>query len=461
MQKQLLSILMAAVAVTPAVHAQQRPEIRQLGPVVATSSETFGPLLYLRHLKSGVLVNDQAGRRLLKLDENLSNPVVVADSTPATATAYSGRSAGLIAYRGDSSLFVDPASMSMYVVDPEGKLGRVMSVPRSQDALALGNAPLGNATYDGNGHLVYRGFGGMRFNMGGPAAGAPAGARAEGARRVEGIVAGGGGGMPMMPQLPESSSVVRVNLATRAVDTLAWVKIPRVKMDIQRDEATGTVRASAIMNPLPTVDEWAVLSDGSVAVLRGRDYHIDWIRPDGTRESSAKIPFDWQRLTDEDKVTFMDSLKAARERFLATQPAAPSPVQSSTTTSTGPNGQQQRMQTTMIVGGGAAAAGGNPMEMAMGRNMQFVSPEELPDYKPPFFTGSVRADADGNLWVLTVPTKGIAGGPVYDVINSKGELVERVQIPKDRTIMGFGAGGFVYLGVRTANRITLEKAKVR
>jgi hypothetical protein len=448
-----------AIAITaPVLSAQQRPEIRPIGPVVATSSEAFGPLIFVRHLKSGVLVNDQANRRLLKLDENLANPVVVADSTPATANAYSGRSAGLIAYRGDSSLFVDAGSMSMYVVDGEGKLGRVMSVPRPQDAMVLGNTVIGNAGYDGAGHLVYRGFGGMRFSMGGPGGGAPA-ARAEGARRVE-AAASGGGPMPMMPQLPESSSVVRVNLATRAVDTLAWVRIPRVKMDIQRDEATGNIRANAIMNPLPTVDEWAMLSDGSVAVVRGRDYHIDWIRPDGTRESSPKIPFDWQRLSDEDKVAFMDSLKAARERFLATQPAPPAPVASSTTT-TGPGGQQQRMQTVMIGGGPGAATSGNPMEAAMGRNMQFVPPEELPDYKPPFFTGAVRADRDGNLWVLTVPTKAIAGGPVYDVINSKGELVERVQIPKDRTVMGFGEGGIVYLGVRNGTKVTLEKARIR
>ncbi|HYC50264.1 MAG TPA: hypothetical protein VEB19_04055 [Gemmatimonadaceae bacterium] len=450
-----ISLVLAVAALAPTVGAQQRPEIRQLGPVVATSSETFGPLVFVRHLKSGVLVNDQANRRLLKLDEMLANPTVVADSTPATASAYSGRSAGLIAYRGDSSLFVDPGSMSMYLVDGDGKLGRVMSVPRSQDALALGNAPLGNATFDGQGHLVYRGFGGMRFNLGGAGAGP---ARAEAARRVE-VAAGGGSGQIMMPALPESSAVVRVNLATRAVDTLAWVRIPRVKMDIQRDEATGNMRASAVMNPLPTVDEWAVLSDGSVAVLRGRDYHIDWIRPNGTRESSAKIPFDWQRLTDEDKVTFMDSLKAARERFLATQPAPPAPQVSSSTT-TGPGGMQQR--TMVAMGGpGAGAAGGNPMEMAMGRNMQFVPPEELPDYKPPFFTGAVRADADGNVWVLTVPTKAVAGGPIYDVINAKGELTERVQIPKDRTIIGFGEGGIVYLGVRNGTRTTLEKAKVR
>lgn len=94
------------------------------------------------------------------------------------------------------------------------------------------------------------------------------------------------------------------------------------------------------------------------------------------------------------------------------------------------------------------------------RAMAMVEPSELPDYQPPFFAGSVRADADGRLWVRTMPTKAIPGGPVYDVINAKGELVDRVQVPKDRAIVGFGPGGIVYLAVRETGATTskLEKA---
>ena len=95
------------------------------------------------------------------------------------------------------------------------------------------------------------------------------------------------------------------------------------------------------------------------------------------------------------------------------------------------------------------------------RNVTWVSPSELPDYKPPFFNGQVRADGDGNVWVLTIPTRAIPGGPVYDVINSRGELVDRVQIPVNRTIVGFGSGGVVYLAAREGTTTKLEKAKAR
>ncbi|MGH7679197.1 MAG: hypothetical protein ACRENU_12065, partial [Gemmatimonadaceae bacterium] len=149
-----LSILTLSAVST--LGAQQTPAIRQLGSVVATSRETFGSSIAVRHSKNGVLVNDVQARRLLMLDPALATFSVVADSTPATANAYAGRTGGLLAYRGDSSLFVDPQSMSMLVVDPDGKVGRVMSVPRSQDAMVLGNPIIGNAVIDAKGRLVYR-----------------------------------------------------------------------------------------------------------------------------------------------------------------------------------------------------------------------------------------------------------------------------------------------------------------
>jgi hypothetical protein len=258
---------------------------------------------------------------------------------------------------------------------------------------------------------------------------------------------------------------MRVDLATRQVDTVAYVKIPKVKMDVQRDD-NGRVRVNAQMNPLPVIDDWAVLSDGSIALVRGRDYHIDWIRPDGSRGSSPKMPFDWQRMTDEDKVAFLDSLKAARQRMAANAPTPATPGASAGAGAgggggAGAGGGGERI---VIMGGRGGAGGGPDAAGGMGREMNFVSASELPDYKPPFFAGAVRADEDGFLWIRTIPTKGTTGGPVYDVINSKGELVDRVQLPKDRSIVGFGRGGVVYLLAREVTSVStpkLEKARIQ
>lgn len=423
---------------------QQLPAIRQLGPVVAMSTETFGPAVFVRHARNGVLVNDVQGRRLLMFDSTLSSFSVVADTTPATANAYSGRTGGLIAYRGDSTLFVDAQSMSMLVIDPDGKVGRVMSVPRSQDAMVLGNPALGTPAFDGSGRLVYRGM----------------------PRPIMAPPSRDGSFTP--PTSPDSVAVVAVNLTSRQVDTVGWTLVPKVKVDMQRDD-NGRVSISMVANPLPVVDDWAVLSDGSIALVRGRDYHVDWVRPDGSREASPKIPFEWRRLSDEDKVAFLDSVKAARERMAAANaPAASTTVVSGGGSATG-GGADQRTRPAreggqmIVMGGGPGGAGGPGGPGGAGpmgaRAINLVQPSELPDYQPPFFAGAVRADADGRLWIRT--TTGSATGFVYDVINSKGELVDRVQAPKDRTIVGFGAGGIVYLAAREGTRTKLEKASVK
>jgi hypothetical protein len=451
MRKSFITVLSLACAA--AAGAQQAPAMRPLGAVVATSKAEFGPMISTRQLKNGaVLVNDVQNRRVVMLDSTLTSMTVIADTTPATANAYSGRTAGLIAYRGDSTLFVDPQSLTMLVIDPQGNVGRTMALPRSQDAMMLGNSVLGGASYDGKG-IVYRtmNFGRMMMGMRGAA-----------------------GGAPQPPQMPDSTPIVRVDLATRNVDTLAQIRIPSMKMDIQRDE-NGRVTVNSIMNPLPTVDDWAVLSDGSIALLRGRDYHVDFIRPDGTRESGAKIPFEWRRLSDEDKVAFMDSVKAQRERMMA-QMAAHDTTRGSAergarTMATGPGGGPgglggpggppgERMTITMAPGGAAGGPAGGAVMMG-GRNMQFIPPDELPDYQPVFFANASRADEDGHLWVRTTPTKALAGGFVYDVIDAKGALVDRVQIPAERQIVGFGRGGIVYLAPLTGTARVIERAKVR
>ena len=446
---------------------QQAPAVRQLPAAQAKSTESFSALLGVRELPAGrVLVNDPFKRRVLLFDSTLATLTVVADSTSSTANAYGPRPGGLIPYRGDSTLFVDAASMSMLVISPEGKIERVMSVPRSQDAGMLASGTLGSPGFDGAGRLVYRG--GFRFNF----------------------VQRPGGGRPIPPEPPESAAIVRVDLTSRQLDTAGFIKIPKMRMQGSMD-ANGRMTMTSEVNPLPVVDEWAVLTDGSVAFVRGRDYHIDWVNPDGTKSSSPKMPFDWQRLSDEDKVAFIDSVKAARERmrgsggpFTMMNPTRDSAeVRRAGTPGGGPpgggrDGSRGDRRGSPDEGGRAAgaaaaeraAATGNAVTIVRGEaagegprgvQVNFVAPSELPDYKPPFFAGAVRADVDGNLWIRTIPTKGVTGGVVHDVVNRRGEIIDRVHVPTGRNVVGFGRGGVVYVTVRDGETTLLERVRIR
>ena len=68
-----------------------------------------------------VLVNDITARRVLLFDSTLTKASIVADTTGATANAYGTRAGTLIAYRGDSALYIDIGSLSMLVIGPTRK----------------------------------------------------------------------------------------------------------------------------------------------------------------------------------------------------------------------------------------------------------------------------------------------------------------------------------------------------
>ena len=428
-----LTLIAFTAAASPLCLAQSLPPIRQLGPVTAVAKEPLGAVSSVRQLPDGrVLVNDILGRRVVMFDSSLSTVTVIADTTSATASAYGVRPGGLIAYRGDSTLFVDPASLSMLLIDPNGKITRVMSAPRANDVGFLVGGPFGNPGFDPKGRLVYRAppnFAAFR---------PPAG--------------GSGNRLPQFPTPPDSAALVRFDLTTRKVDTVTFFKTPKFNLNMTRSP-DGMIRVTSTTNPLPQGDDWALLPDGTVALVRGKDYHVDWLNPDGTITSSPKVPFQWERLSDEAKVAFVDSAKVAIEKARAApRPgSAPAPA---------PNAQPGTM--TVTTGGNTTVTSAGPGGGGFGGQLPpltMVSPSELPDYKPAFTPGSTRADTDGDLWVRT--SQNVDARPVYNVINRKGELIDRVQLPANRVLVGFGPGGVVYLAVRDGSTAHLERARVK
>jgi hypothetical protein len=449
----LLALAWLSVAGTTTLSAQSLPPVRKLGPVTRVSpTDMLGSVSAVRPLPGGrVLVNDITRRQLVLLDSAFVREAVVADTTAATANAYGARAGGLIAYRGDSSLFVDPASLSMLVIDGGGKVVRVMAVPRPNDAQFMVGGPFGTPGFDSNGRIVYRGF--TLPNMPPPPTG--------GERTFR------------VPEQPDSAPILRVALGTRALDTATFFKIPKVKANVTQGD-NGRISVSMVMNPMPVVDDWTLLPDGTIAIVRGADYHVDWIAPEGTRSSTAKIPFEWQRLSDEQKVTFLDSAKTAMEanraramaggggNIVVAGGAAGPPPAGGGGGGGGGGGMVMRFEMGGPPGGGGGAGGpapngGAPIQMSM-PSINMIPPSELPDYRPAFGTGATRADVDGNLWVRT--SKVHDGGPVYDVINREGTLIDRVAFPFGRVIAGFGPG-IIYMGVRDDKGARLEVARIR
>src|SRR5262245_40388548 len=117
------------------------PPIQRIATASAVSTEQLGSITSVREMADGrVLLNDGTRRRLLLMDTTLRTVEVLLDSLSEIANTYGIRPGALLPYRGDSILFVDPASYAMVVLDPAGKIARVRSVWRVQDVTYFTNS---------------------------------------------------------------------------------------------------------------------------------------------------------------------------------------------------------------------------------------------------------------------------------------------------------------------------------
>lgn len=506
--------------------------VREVTPMTARSATGITGVTSMRVLSDGaVFVNDFQKRQIVRFDPTLKKVTIVADTAPGALMPYGQRPLGMLPYLGDSTIVVDPSTLSLVLLDPSGRTVRVMASPRPNDINTLSSVNLGTHAVDAQGRLYYRqggsggppgGMMGAMFGSGnerdrgrGGQGGGQGGGNNQ-SRNTQNQNRGGefGGGMPggmgsggqggfgggpgsrgwNPANQPDSVPIVRVDFDTRMADTVTFVKVPKNETQMTRGE-DGSTRLTVKINPMPQADDWALLADGTVAVMRVLDYHVDYYRPDGKVASSAKLPFDWKRISDEDKVKLVDSLqalaKAASER---------------------------------------AGQGGGGFRM----NFEPIAADRLPDYYPPIRPGSSIADRDGNLWVVPTtstlsaqlaqqmggmgammgrggapgaasgrpqaaggpPTGGPpTGGPpsgtpptgarpntggapnaamfgmmaammnqpplVYDVIAPDGTLQYRVKLPSGRQIAGFGANGSIYLQAREGRQIFLETVSLK
>jgi hypothetical protein len=386
--------------------AQSLPPVRQLGRILTKSPASVQSIASTRELPHGrVLVNDTAARRLYLFDSTLRGRMAVVDSIEAASNSYGDSRGGMIAYRGDSTLFASPSLVSMLVIDPAGRAIPLAVGPTPVQMLFLAGGPFGSPGFDSRGRLVYRGSARDLTTPRHPDTRSPYPER-------------------------DSAPILGLNLITGKLDTIALFRIPQEVVTITQGPI-GTFRTTVRKHPLPTVDDWAVLSNGSLAVIRGRDFHVDWVDQNGKASSTGKIPFPWRTLTENAKIAFMDSVRFATDTAIAAQ--------------------EIRL---------AERFKGTDNEPPEPIEPEYVSTSELPAHLPAFEPNSTRSDSDGILWIRT--TQRIDGRPVYYLVNRKGTVVDRVQLPSGRTIAGFGRNHTIYLAaVDPAGGVRLERARVR
>jgi len=403
------SSLLLLIAAAGTLGAQAPVPIHPIGPILASSTENVGQAITVRATSDGhVIVGAGMRQRVYAFDSTLKNFTLVADSGAGTGV-LPVRTTGVIPYLADSTLLPDFGANALLVLDATGKQIRSMAPPRAQDLMFLAlPAAFGRPGFDPKGRLIYR----TQIPPNIRPAPTPSGGQ-----KVE-----------MVPVNPDSAPILRGDFDTRKVDTIVWLKTPtqgRMGMEMKDNPAGGppSITMHMLVNPFPLSDEWALLSDGTIAIVRAHDYHIDWVDPDGTRRSSAKMPIDWRRYTDDEKRQRVDSIKKVVDEQLKRQMSQLPP--------------------------------GAPQIKV---DVAVVPDSEFPQFWPPIQQGSVLADLDGRLWILPTTSTNAANGLTYDVVNRKGDIVERIQLPKDRALVGFGPHNVVYLTRNEGGKAYLERA---
>lgn len=412
MRNRHLSTVLLLLAAT-AAGAQEKIPIRTIGPILATSTENVGQAVTVRGTSDGhVLVGAGARQRVYAFDSTLQKVTIVADSGTGTGVIPI-RTTGLIPYLGDTTLLPDFGANALQVLDETGKTVRSMAPPHAADLIYLGiPAAFGRPGFDAKGRLIYRSQ--LRPNF--RPTPTPSGSQK----------------MEMTPINADSAPILRGDFDTRGVDTLAWMRTPsqgRMGMEMKENLAGGppSITMRMLMNPFQMSDEWSVLSDGTIAIVRVQDYHIDWIDPDGAHRSSPKMPIDWRRYTDAEKTQRVDSIRKVID---------------------------QQIQNALKAQSGAGAP-----QMKM--DVSVVPDSEFPQFWPPIEPGSVLADLDAHLWILPTTSVNASGGFTYDVVNRNGDVFERVQLPKGHVLVGFGAHDVLYLTKADGKVTYLERALLR
>jgi len=363
-----LPCCLAFAAVAGCANSHSRPGALTLEAKLPVS---FAQLSNVIELRDGrIAFADTRERLFLRADLRTGKVDTVgsrADTIPAGAAASAYKLPGWVAHlAGDTVALVDFAAVRTTLWTEAGQPVRTLSLP-----------PVGGPTpvlaYD------HSGFG----------------YKAD----YQAIV---GGGEPGRTLRPDSVAILRIELGTGRVDTVASLAAP------EYGDATFGEQVQQVAKIFGPNDLFGVLPDGRLWVARARENRVDWRGPGGVwirgqPHDYAKVP-----VTPADK-----------ERVIA------------------------RIR-----------------EQGKGRGLPDTLHLEWPfaDNKPPFEAGTTNPD--GDVWLQRARELDAAEA-VYDVYGPDGAWKRSVTFPGGVSLAGFGGSGAIYGIIKEGERKTVGRYKLQ
>lgn len=393
----ILQVMLLALG--PAAAVAQKPY--PLARPETEFGEPFTAISGIRELKDGRIIVADARDKTLQLID-LRSGVTSKIGREGSGPGEYALPMRLIALPGDSSAVFDAANQRYLTIHPDGRAGRDFRLEAATAPPAAGGG--GRAEGPGRGMM-------MMFSP-------PRGVDARGNIYYEGpsisFTPEGG------PQPADSAPVMRFDRGVRRIDTVAFVRLAKGNANVSGGRGNMSIRIGGA-NPLVPRDDWVVLPDGRVAVVRSPEYRVDFFSSLTRRTTGPTVAYDKIRVDDAVKKMIEDQ-RARNSRNAV------------------------RMSVSMGSGGAQRST-----EIG-GRGGDLPPLTDWPGVMPPFLAGTsfpasgAIARPNGEVWVQRTQKPGI-DTPLYDVFDASGRVIGHVVLPAKTRLLGFGQGT-VYL-VRT------------
>lgn len=202
---------------------------------------------------------------------------------------------------------------------------------------------------------------------------------------------------------PDSAAIVRFDRGTSALDTVAIVWLPELRMNRSRGRGF-------LPRMLDATDAWAVGPDGQVALIRARDFSPEWILPGGRKVTGPPFPVPEVPVSRADKTAMLEEFQNSGI---------------SMTSSVSRDGGVQRM----TMSRGIRASGDGPS----------VDDYEWAESFPPFRSDRVIISPRGEVWVERYLPVG--ENTRWEVFDQEGLWQGSVTLPPGYQLLAFGHGG--------------------
>jgi len=370
----LVRVVSAALLIVPALSAAQKPLV--LIKPEAEYPEPFSQLSGIRELRDGrVLVADAREKLLQILDFRGGATKVGREGTGPGEYITPMR---VVALQADTSAVWDGGNVRYLLVHPDGTPGKDFRIESARQGLGLSVRPLPRGV-DARGNIYFEG---PAFHL-------------DHAGRLT-------------PS--DSVPVLRFDRTSMRVDTVTFAGRAKGSGSVSPGPGgEGVTVLSGRAHPLEPRDDWVVLPDGRVAVVRGDDYHIDYFTSRVSKSSGPAIAYD--------KIKVDGAVKRMIEE------------------------ERDRVRRNAI--GTNSGRGGAPARSDLPAPPPLAPLTTWPDVMPPFLAQAAIARPNGQVWVRRTQRPG-TGGLLYDIFDVAGRLVGHVVLPPRTQLIGFGQGT-VYL----------------